>query len=186
MRLRIVRACHFSCGYAFKIESLKPKENQKIYGDLANHDGFGRNFRVEVSLSGEIDPLSGMIVNLADIDLWLSSVKRTLDHRFLNTDVEYFKLIIPTPENILKYFFTEFQKQIDHNKSVKLINVRLFEGENRWLDLGDHSFWKDEKACILLEGTGQKIMAAATTEMKSEPTGAKATTTTNTKKTIKK
>ena len=140
MRIQIVRACHFSCGYAFKIESLTSEENQKIYGDLAKHDGFGRNFRVEVSLSGRIDPLSGMIVNLADIDSWLNNIKLTMDHRFLNTDVDYFKFITPTPENILKYFFIEFQKQIDPAKNVKLTNVRLYESENRWLDIGKDGF----------------------------------------------
>ncbi len=138
--MKIVRAVHFSCGYAFKIGSKSIAENKKIYGDLALNDGFGRNFRVEVSISGEIDPQSGMIVNLSDIDLWLSIVKKNIDHRFLNTDVEFFKENVATPENILKYFFIEYQKLVSSNPKIDLVNVRLYESENRWLDYSGRPF----------------------------------------------
>ncbi len=136
MKIKIVRAAHFSCGYAFKMPGKSLKENQTVYGDLADQDGFGRNFRVEASFSGKVDPQSGMIVNLSDIDKWLGKVVATLDHHFLNTDLAYFSNKPPTPENIVKYIFEELSKQV---KDVDLTNVRLFENENRWLDFGNES-----------------------------------------------
>lgn len=136
MKMTIVRASHFSCGYAFQVPGYSSAENLKTYGDLANYEGFGRNFRVEASFSGEIDPLSGMILNLTEIDQWLGHVVSSLDHRFLNTDLKYFSKCVPTPENIVKYIFEEITAQMILHKDVCLTNVRLYESENRWLDFG--------------------------------------------------
>ncbi len=133
MKTSLVRAAHFSCGYAYRMPSKSDEENRLAYGKLAEGDGFGRNFRFEISLTGQIDPLSGMIVNLADIDTWIKKIVATLDHRFLNTDVEYFKTHVPTPENIVRYIFLEIQKQIS-DPNIQLTNVRLFESDTRWLD----------------------------------------------------
>jgi 6-pyruvoyltetrahydropterin/6-carboxytetrahydropterin synthase len=134
VKTSLVRAAHFSCGYAYRIAGQTAEQNQKDYGSLAEGEGYGRNFRFEASFTGQIDPLSGMIVNLSHIDQWLKEVVETLDHRFLNTDLEYFKKSVPTPENILRYLFAEIQKR---TKAVTLTNVRLFEADDRWLDFSD-------------------------------------------------
>ena len=133
MSTSLHRAAYFSCGYAYNMPEKSESENQKVYGPLWSSAGLGRNFRFEASFTGSIDPLSGMIVNLRDIDQWLKKVTEQLDHRFLNTDVEYFKVKVPTPENIARFIFFEIQKQLPSN-GVKLSHVRLFENDNRWLD----------------------------------------------------
>ncbi len=134
MKAKIVRAFHFSCGYAYKLADLSETENREIYGDLSKYDGFGRNFRAEVSYTGKIDPLSGMIVNLVQIDAWISSLSQKLDHRFLNSDLEFFKKNVPTPENIARFIFEELQSAKTKEVEAEIFNVRLFETENRWID----------------------------------------------------
>jgi 6-pyruvoyltetrahydropterin/6-carboxytetrahydropterin synthase len=133
VKTTLVRAAHFSCGYAYRLNGQTPEQNKIDYGSLSDAEGFGRNFRFEASFSGPVDPLSGMILNLSLVDQWLKQVVQALDHRFLNTDLEYFKDIAPTPENILRYIFNEIEKQvvIPH---VILTKVRLFESDERWLD----------------------------------------------------
>ena len=133
MTTTLVRAAYFSCGYAYQAPGATREENRKAFGALAEAEGYGRNFRIEVSLAGPVDAESGMIVNLTAVDLWIKNVTQMLDHRFLNTDLEYFKTMAPTPENIVRFIFNEIQTQINI-PNIKLTNVRLFENENRWLD----------------------------------------------------
>lgn len=134
MKIQIVRGAHFSCGYTFKVPKQTPAQNRKTYGAIFTEDGYGRNFRFEASFAGKVDPESGMIVNLADIDLWLKKVVDQLDHHFLNDDVEFFKTQVPTPENITRFIFNEIAKQISPKLKITLTNVRLFENDTRWID----------------------------------------------------
>ncbi len=134
MKTSLVRAAHFSCGYAYRRPGQSAEQNKMDYGKLSEGEGFGRNFRFEATFTGQVDPLSGMIVNLSHIDQWLKDVVQALDHHFLNTDLEYFKNSVPTPENILRYLFIEIQKR---TQGVALTNVRLYEADDRWLDFSD-------------------------------------------------
>lgn len=139
MNIQIVRSAHFSCGYSYKVRGQTNDQNKMTYGKIFSEDGYGRNFRFEASFSGPVDPLSGMIVNLADIDRWLKEVTETLDHHYLNDDVEKFQTQVPTPENITRYIFIELAKLVPEGK-VKLTNVRLFESDHRWLDFSSDPY----------------------------------------------
>ncbi len=134
MKIQIVRGAHFSCGYTFKVPGQTLEQNKKTYGAIFTEEGYGRNFRFEASFAGKVDPVSGMIVNLVDIDFWLKKVVEQLDHHFLNDDIEFFKTHVPTPENITRFIFNEISKQISPKLKVALTNVRLFENDTRWID----------------------------------------------------
>ena len=99
-----------------------------------NDEGFGHNFLVEAHVSGDVDPLTGMIINLVDLDAWLKSVAVRFDHQDLNARPE-FAGKVPTPERLAQYFATEMQKMAAPKKT-QIRKIRVYEGESLWVD-----FW---------------------------------------------
>ncbi len=144
-RVVFVRRVHFSAAHAYAKPGASFDENKKLYGSSAMPSGLGHNFRLEAHFRGEIDSQTGMIINLADIDTWLKKLVAPLDHHHLNKDVEFFKSNVPTAENIARYCFDSLKKimttvQMIHkpmNKSARLLKVRLYEGEDLWVDYSD-------------------------------------------------
>ena len=144
-RVVFVRRIHFSAAHAYAKPGASYEENKKIYGSSAMPTGLGHNFKLEAHFEGPIDPQTGMIINLADIDIWLKKMVQPLDHYHLNKDVEFFRTNVPTAENIARYCFESLKKIMDEvstahkpaAKSARLLKVRLHEGENLWVDYSD-------------------------------------------------
>jgi 6-pyruvoyltetrahydropterin/6-carboxytetrahydropterin synthase len=136
--MSLVRAVHFSSGHSYINPELSIEENRKAYGSLYKESGMGHNFRLEASVTGPVDPESGMILNLVELDLLLKDLVRPLDHHYLNDDVEFFKTNPPTAENIARYCFEELQvKMRARAPGVRLQKVRLHEGNRLWVDYSD-------------------------------------------------
>jgi 6-pyruvoyltetrahydropterin/6-carboxytetrahydropterin synthase len=135
---RLVRRVHFSCGHQYALAELSEEENKKLFGSLYAPKGFGHNFVLDAYFEGPIDTVTGMVVNLRDVDQWLKAVTDPLDHHFLNTDVEYFKSHVPSVDNIAKYLFEELRRLIAMSGSrVELFKVRLYENDMTWVDYSD-------------------------------------------------
>jgi len=83
---------------------------------------------VEVTVGGSLDPETGMVVNLKQVD---SVLRRefidVVDHRHLNRDVDFLRGVIPTAENIA---LAAFQRLEAHFKPARLLKVRVVETEN--------------------------------------------------------
>jgi 6-pyruvoyltetrahydropterin/6-carboxytetrahydropterin synthase len=105
-------------------------ENRSLYGSLYHDKGWGRRFRLEVSFKGPVDPLTGMIVNLVEIDRWLNLLVVRLSHSFLNDLVDIFQNEAPTPERITDYCFCYLSRMSESESRVRLQGVRLFEDES--------------------------------------------------------
>ncbi|HVK60795.1 MAG TPA: 6-carboxytetrahydropterin synthase [Bdellovibrionales bacterium] len=131
LSVKVVRVATFSAAHRYFNHQLSIEENKKIYGSLYREDGFGHNFAIEAHFSGPIDPMTGMIVNLVDIDSWLKDVTRVVDHQNLNL-LPAFQQAPPTPETIARFFFTELTTRI--GGKVQLEKVRVFEGDDLWVD----------------------------------------------------
>jgi len=106
---------------------LSEEENQRVYGKCNNPYGHGHNYVVEVSVSGTVDPATGMIANLADLDGFVErEVTEPFDHKSLNEDVPAFRENVPTTENICK----EIYQRLKHFPMAKLERVRVEETGN--------------------------------------------------------
>ncbi|MCC6277131.1 MAG: 6-carboxytetrahydropterin synthase [Oligoflexia bacterium] len=101
-------------------------------GRIGNQE-FGHNYLLEVSLRGAIDPKSGMVINLTELDKLLKKITEPLDHHYLNEDVEYFKSTPPSPENIAQYIHGELRKILP--QGPKLFRTRLYETDDYWADI---------------------------------------------------
>lgn len=92
---------HFSAAHRLAIPSLSFEENQEIYGKCARPNGHGHNYHLEVTVAGEIDARTGMLVDLGGLQSAIDEyVVEPFDHTFLNKDIPYFAEVVPTAENI--------------------------------------------------------------------------------------
>jgi 6-pyruvoyltetrahydropterin/6-carboxytetrahydropterin synthase len=97
----ITRKVEFSASHALRRPELTEEQNVACYGPAANPHGHGHNYIVEVTLAGEPDPVTGMVMDLKELKEILNrEVLEPFDHRFLNHEVAPFDKTVPTAENI--------------------------------------------------------------------------------------
>jgi 6-pyruvoyltetrahydropterin/6-carboxytetrahydropterin synthase len=115
---------------------LKPEwdeaKNRAVFGLCYNPPAHGHNYMVEVTVSGEVDPKTGMVVNLFDLKRTLLNVLEEFDHKNLNLDMPYFEDRIPTSENIARVLWTKLATQ----KTIGTLHaIRLYEDEDLYADV---------------------------------------------------
>jgi 6-pyruvoyltetrahydropterin/6-carboxytetrahydropterin synthase len=121
------RRYRFAASHRLHSAELSDEENCRVYGKCNNPYGHGHNYVVEVSVSGAVDPATGMVVNLVDLDKFVNSeVIDAFDHKSLNDDVEAFRMTVPTTENLCKEIFC----RLKHFPLAKLERVRIEETSN--------------------------------------------------------
>jgi 6-pyruvoyltetrahydropterin/6-carboxytetrahydropterin synthase len=124
MKAYLTRRYMFSASHRLHCASMNAEENRDTYGKCNNPHGHGHNYFVEVTISGQVDPQTGMVCNLVDID---DCVRREIidrfDHANLNTLPE-FKGEVPTTE-VLSMVIYDILKQTF--RSAHLEKVRLEE-----------------------------------------------------------
>jgi 6-pyruvoyltetrahydropterin/6-carboxytetrahydropterin synthase len=131
----ITRKAEFSASHFCRAAALSDGENFALFGEEAHPAGHGHNFVLEVSLEGEPDPITGMIVDLKDLkDILEREVVSPMDHRFLNYEVEPFAKVIPTTANIALEIWRRLEKQLQ-NAHFRLARVRLFETADLYVDV---------------------------------------------------
>lgn len=135
MKHVFVRAKSFSCAHRYWQKKFTEEQNYEIFGPCANPYGHGHNYKLVIYISGEIDPDTGMILNLVEVDKILDSCIAELDHRHLNHEVDYFKDHIPTCEEIANYLSTKLIKQIENHKALKLEKICLYETDDIWSEI---------------------------------------------------
>jgi 6-pyruvoyltetrahydropterin/6-carboxytetrahydropterin synthase len=98
---RVTRRYQFAASHRLHSPHLSEEENRRVYGKCAYPYGHGHNYRVEVSSLGPADAVSGRAVDPARLDeLVAEQVLRPLDHRNLNVEVDSFRAVVPTSENL--------------------------------------------------------------------------------------
>jgi 6-pyruvoyltetrahydropterin/6-carboxytetrahydropterin synthase len=121
---------HFSAAHRLALPELSLEENTEIYGKCARPNGHGHNYHLEVSVTGEMDDRTGMIVDLGDLQKVIDDyVVEPFDHTFLNKDIPYFAEVVPTAENIAVHIAQLLQEPIA-KLGVELDKVKLIESPN--------------------------------------------------------
>src|SRR5215471_13035171 len=121
------RRYRFSASHRLHSPQLGEEENKRIYGKCNNPYGHGHNYTVEVRFSGAVDPASGMIANLADLDAYVNErVIEPFDYRSLQDEVPAFRDIVPTTENLCIEIFA----RLNSFPHAKLEAVRIQETSN--------------------------------------------------------
>ena len=121
---------HFSAAHRLAIPSLSFEENQEIYGKCARPHGHGHNYHLEVTVAGEIDSRTGMLVDLGALQEVIDEyVVEPFDHTFLNKDIPYFAEIVPTAENIAVRIADLLRSPIKE-LGAELDKIKLIESPN--------------------------------------------------------
>ncbi|MBL1209067.1 6-carboxytetrahydropterin synthase [Geminocystis sp. GBBB08] len=121
---------HFSAAHRLALPDLSFEENTAIYGKCARPNGHGHNYHLEVSVTGEMDARTGMIIDLMALQKVIDDyVVEPFDHTFLNKDIPYFAEIVPTAENIAVYIAQLLQEPIS-KLGAELDKVKLIESPN--------------------------------------------------------
>jgi 6-pyruvoyltetrahydropterin/6-carboxytetrahydropterin synthase len=132
--MRITRRAEFSASHVCARPELSGAENRSLYGDAANPHGHGHNYVVEVTLDGEADPVTGMLMDLKVLkELINQEVVDPMDHRFLNKEVPPFDRIVPTAENLAIEIWKRLEPKL-RLPNAHLDNVRVFETEDVWVE----------------------------------------------------
>lgn len=121
---------HFSAAHRLALNELSYEENCEIYGKCARPNGHRHNYHLEVTVKGEMDDRTGMIVDLGELQKAIDDyVVEPLDHTFLNKDIPYFAQIVPTAENIAVYI-AKILKDPIAKLGAELHKIKLIESPN--------------------------------------------------------
>jgi 6-pyruvoyltetrahydropterin/6-carboxytetrahydropterin synthase len=130
MEAYLTISTHFSAAHRLALPHLTLEQNSEIYGKCARVNGHGHNYHLEVTVKGEIDPRTGMLVDLVALQKAVDDyVVEPFDHTFLNKDIPYFAEVVPTAENIAVHIRDLLQHPIAQ-LGAQLHKVKLIESPN--------------------------------------------------------
>jgi 6-pyruvoyltetrahydropterin/6-carboxytetrahydropterin synthase len=124
MRISLTRRYHFAASHRLHSLALSMEENERIYGKCNSPYGHGHNYAVEVTITGPVDPDTGMIANLGDLDPFIQrEVIEAFDYKYLNEDVPEFQAMVPTTENVCR----EIYRRLTKFSAARIERVRIEE-----------------------------------------------------------
>ena len=128
----VTRREHFSAAHRLYNPSWSDEQNDRVFGKCNNPAGHGHNYYVEVTVAGEVDPQTGYVVDLKELKRVIHAhVIDKLDHKNLNTDVDFLRGVNPTAENIAIGIWNQL---VDRMPQGKLYQIRLYETEKNIVD----------------------------------------------------
>ena len=137
LKIALGRRYRFAASHRLHSDALSAEENARVYGKCNNPYGHGHNYVLEISVSGTLDPATGMIVNLTDLDGFVErEVLEAFDHKSLNEDVPVFRTKVPTTENVCR----EIYQRLKRFPQAKLERVRVEETSNNAFEYAGEEF----------------------------------------------
>ncbi|KAJ3222873.1 hypothetical protein HK099_001797 [Clydaea vesicula] len=121
-KIYLQRESHFSSAHKLSSKNLTLEENQKFWGKCSSLHG--HNYKIIVTLYGEIDAETGMVFNINLLKPMIEKVVNTMDHKNLDEDVEFFRNNLSTAENIAVYIWDNLVNDIPNKL---LYSIKLWE-----------------------------------------------------------
>jgi len=128
----VTRKIEFAAAHFYHNPDFSPEENRRIFGKCNNPQGHGHNYVLEVTVAGEPDPATGMVLDLKELkDILHREIIERMDHRHLNYEVPELAGRIPTTENIAAMIWQVLAPKITRGR---LHRVRLYETPDLFVD----------------------------------------------------
>ena len=128
--VRVRRREAFNAAHQLRNPTLSEEENRRLFGKCVNLHG--HNYVLEVTVTGEIDPDTGYVMDLKRLSEMISKcIIQDVDHRNLNTDVPWLEGRIPTAENLASAFWHRLRPELGGDL---LYSVRVWETDKNWAD----------------------------------------------------
>lgn len=130
--LRMIRGYAFSAGHRLSRPGWSAEQNEAVYGCCANVDGHGHDYRLQVTVTGEIDPETGMIWPVEALDrLVRERVLEPLDRRFLNDLFLGPAPAAPTAERLCQWIWERLQPELGD----RLCRLQLSETDSNRFEI---------------------------------------------------
>lgn len=129
----LTRKIEFSASHRYDNPAMSAEENKRVFGKCNNPHGHGHNYTLEVTVAGEPDPVTGMVLDLKELkEILEREIMQRMDHRHLNYEVPELQGQIPTCENISRVIWDLLEPKI---KQGRLHKVRLYENPDLFADV---------------------------------------------------
>lgn len=114
MKVTVHRKAHFNAAHRLYRKDWGDDKNQDIFGKCSNPNFHGHNYELTVSVKGDIDPQTGFVIDMKVLkDLIAEEIEDYLDHKNLNVEVEEFKQLNPTAENIAVVIWNKLRPKLE-------------------------------------------------------------------------
>jgi 6-pyruvoyltetrahydropterin/6-carboxytetrahydropterin synthase len=130
--IRLTRKTEFCAAHFYHNPAFSAEENRRVFGKCNNPHGHGHNYVLEVTVAGEPDPATGMLLDLKELkEIVEREVVQRLDHRHLNYEVPELAGKIPTCEVVAAQIWKWLAPTIT---TGRLARVRLYESPDLYVD----------------------------------------------------
>ncbi len=126
-KVYVTRVERFNAAHKLWVDEWSEEKNFEVFGKCANKNWHGHNYRLEVTVKGTPDPITGFVMDAKKLgELVKREITEKLDHMNLNLDVDFLKGMQPTSENLS---ITIWEILKDHITTCELFSVKLYETE---------------------------------------------------------
>jgi 6-pyruvoyltetrahydropterin/6-carboxytetrahydropterin synthase len=134
MRVKVSRKAHFNAAHRLFNKSWSDEQNSEIFGKCALPNYHGHNYELIVSVIGDIDPDTGYVMDMKVLkDIIREEVEEPFDHKNLNVDVEEFRTLNPTAENIVVVIWNKIRNRIPKDMDLDVV---LYETPRNFVSYG--------------------------------------------------
>lgn len=122
MRVKVSRKAHFNAAHRLYNPQWDFDQNQDVFGLCNNPNYHGHNYELIVSVTGDIDPVTGYVMDMKVLkDLIMAEVEEAFDHKNLNVEVPEFKTLNPTAENIAVVIYNKLKPHLDASQELEVV-----------------------------------------------------------------
>lgn len=130
----LTKRIDFAASHRYWNPKWSDEKNKAVFGKCTSPYGHGHNYVLEVTIEGDVDPDTGMIINLYDLKPMINDVLKDFDHKYLNEDNPNFRDLIPTTENIARVLWDSMEKKLEEKTDCRLYRIRLYETPDLYVD----------------------------------------------------
>jgi 6-pyruvoyltetrahydropterin/6-carboxytetrahydropterin synthase len=132
MKISVCRKEQFNAAHRLYNAAWTDEKNEAVFGKCNNPNFHGHNYELVVRITGDRDPETGFVYDLKKLkELIRESVIKKFDHKNLNLDIEEFKNLNPTAENIAVIIYNRLRKRIEDKYEIK---ITLYETERNFVE----------------------------------------------------
>ncbi len=132
MRVAIYRKANFNAAHRLYNPDWTHDHNMEVFGICTSPNFHGHNYDLEVKVIGEVDPLTGMVINLKTLsELIKKEIEDRFDHKNLNLDTDEFRDLNPTAENICFVIWEILREKLDPKYDLA---IRLYETPRNFVE----------------------------------------------------
>ncbi|WP_159474831.1 6-carboxytetrahydropterin synthase [Dyadobacter sp. 3J3] len=131
-KVAVFRKEHFNAAHRLHNPAWSDSKNEEIFGKCNNPNYHGHNYELIIQVIGELNKETGFVIDVKVLSAIVKdNVLDRFDHKNLNLDVEEFRNLNPTAENIAVVIYNILRSKIDAELALK---IRLYETERNFVE----------------------------------------------------